>query len=101
MSIQPKDFNWQDQYSDAVPLTKLIAHNSNHIWDYMWTRPKYTNPLQQWQAFHKYNPRLNFGSEKILNSGLYTPGVFDNIGLEQFSNKLNEKNKAIVKSALY
>ena len=99
MSIQPKDFQWQDQYSDAKPISGLIAKNSNHIWDYMWTRPKYTNPLMQWQAYHKYSPRLVFGSDRILNSGLYTPGVFDPVGTDDFSNKCNAKNKAIVEAA--
>lgn len=99
MSIQPKDFHWQDQYSDAAPISGLIAKNSNHIWDYMWTRPKYTNPLMRWQAYHKYSPRLVFGSDRILNSGLYTPGVFDPVGTDDFSNKCNAKNKAIVEAA--
>ncbi len=101
MSIQPKDFNWQDQYNDAVPLSRLIAQNSNHIRDYMWTRPKYTNPLMQWEAYHKYNPRLNFSSEKILNSGIFTPGFFDPLKFDNFSNKLMEKNKAIVNSSFF
>jgi hypothetical protein len=99
MSISAKDFGWQDQYSDAMQVSGLIAKNSNHIWDYMWTRPKYTNPLMQWQAYHKYSPRLLFSSEKILNSELYSPGKFDPVGIDEFSNKCNAKNKAIVESA--
>jgi len=99
MSISAKDFGWQDQYSDAMQVNGLIAKNSNHIWDYMWTRPKYTNPLMQWQAYHKYSPRLLFSSEKILNSELYSPGKFDPVGIDEFSNKCNAKNKAIVESA--
>ena len=99
MSILAKDFGWQDQYSDAMQVSGLIAKNSNHIWDYMWTRPKYTNPLMQWQAYHKYSPRLLFSSEKILNSELYSPGKFDPVGIDEFSNKCNAKNKAIVEAA--
>ena len=99
MSISAKDFGWQDQYSDAMQVNGLIAKNSNHIWDYMWTRPKYTNPLMQWQAYHKYSPRLLFSSEKILNSELYSPGKFDPVGIDEFSNKCNAKNKAIVEAA--
>lgn len=103
MSIQPKDFGWQDRNdnnADAAPIKQLIAKNSNHIWDYMLTRPKYTDPLVQWQAFHRYNPRLDFGSEQILNSGLFVPGQFDPIGLTAFSEKQNNKNKAIVESVI-
>ena len=103
MSIQPKDFNWQDHtYNSAggAPITNLVAQNSNHIWDYMLTRPKYTDPLVQWQAYHRYNPRLEFGSEQILNSGLFTPGRFDPVGLDAFSKKQDDKNKAIVESVI-
>ena len=100
MSIKPTDFQWIDNYSDAVPISKLIANNSNHIWDFMWTRPKYINPLLQHSSFHKYSPRLDFGSESILNSGLYTPGIFDPVRTNEFATKSNLKNIAIVKSML-
>jgi len=100
MSIRAKDFNWQDQYTDSATIATLIARNSNHILDYMLTRPKYTNPLVQWQAYHRYNPRLEFGSQQILNSGLFTPGQFDPVGLYTYSKKQDDKNKAIVESVI-
>jgi len=101
MSINPKDFNWQDQYTDAAPLKELIAKNSNHIWDYMLTRPKYINPLQRgWPGIHRYNPRLSFGSEQLLNAGIYQTNQFNQEGLNGFSKQLNEKNKAIVQAAI-
>lgn len=101
MSINPKDFNWQDQYTDAAPIQELIARNSNHIWDYMITRPKYINPLQRgWHGSHKYSPRVAFSSDQILNAGIYHTLQFNPEGLNGFSQKLNEKNKAIVQSAI-
>jgi hypothetical protein len=101
MSINPKDYGWQDQYSDAAPLSGLIAQNSNHIRDYMLTRPKYINPLQRgWPGIHRYNPRLSFGSEQLLNAGIYSTHQFNPVGLDQFSKQLDDKNKAIVNSAV-
>ncbi len=101
MSINPKDFNWQDQYSDAAPLKELIAKNSILIWDYMLTRLKYINPLQRgWPGIHRYNPRLSFGSEQLLNAGIYQTNQFNQEGLNGFSKQLNEKNKAIVQAAI-
>lgn len=103
MSINPKDFNWIDQYNQGGQIGRLINKNSNHIWDYMLTRPKYTNPLFQMYAFHKYSPRTDFGKDDIVNlavGGIYNHAKFDNIGIDNFSNKKNEQHQAVVNSAM-
>lgn len=104
MSINPKDFYNQQDHNNyyipgIAPISSLIAQNSNHIWDYMITRPKYINPLLT-PGYYKYNTRLSFGSEQLLNASIYSSQEFNPVGLDNFSKQLNEKNKAIVQSAI-